>query len=109
MVQKPACLKRSLRPPFSRWVLPIADICNPFGVLKIGFYLTFLSLKGIHTSAQGTALRHQDKFRTSTVLNEKSRQKSLKVISLNKLPAAQIIELKNPPKTKQRKPMACAV
>jgi hypothetical protein len=54
---------------FSRWVLSIADIFNPVGVFNGLFYLTFLSLKGINMSAQGIALRNQERFRIGKVHN----------------------------------------
>ncbi len=54
---KPWVFETSIGFPFSRWVLPIADIFNPVGVFKWLFYLTFLSLKGINMSAQGDVLR----------------------------------------------------
>jgi hypothetical protein len=65
MSLKPYVVETCFGLPFSRWVLPIADGCNPFRGIKIRFYLTFLSLKGINMSAQGIALRHQDRYKTS--------------------------------------------
>jgi hypothetical protein len=45
-------------------VLPVADIFNLVWGYQLVVLLTFLSLKGINISAQGIALRHQDRFRT---------------------------------------------
>jgi len=62
---KPWVFETCFGVPFSRRVLPIADLFNPVGAFNSLFYLTFLFLKGINMSAQGIALRQQDRFRNT--------------------------------------------